>query len=99
MMYFWGILFNSKGTERRNWTLFRGQCSASGLVENMRIKEIRDRFRTDGIQFAVDGYTDALLAVTQAERAAQVDFVTQLILGDKGLQLLDDGTGSLQVAG
>jgi hypothetical protein len=65
----------------------------------MRIKEIRDRFRTDGIQFAVDGHTDTLLAVTQAERAAQVDFVTQLILGDKGLQLLDDGTGSLQVAG
>ena len=65
----------------------------------MRIKEISDRFRTDGIQFAVDGHADPLLAVPQAERATQVNLVTQLILGDKGLQLLDDRTGSLQMAG
>ncbi len=65
----------------------------------MFIEEICDGFRTDRVQFVVNGDADTLLAVAQTESAAQIDFVVQLMAGNEGLELLDHGTRSLQVAG
>ena len=47
----------------------------------------------------VDRYANALLALAHAEGAAQLYLFAQIVLRDQTLELLNDLTGALDVAG
>jgi len=51
------------------------------------------------MEYIVHRDADAKLALAHAERSAQFNLVTDVVLGDQPLQLLDDLTGPLDMAG
>ena len=51
------------------------------------------------MDYIIHGDADAKLALVQAERAAQFNLVADVVLGNQFLQLLDDLTGTFDVAG
>jgi hypothetical protein len=69
------------------------------LRKNVIVEELIDRIGRNGEELAVHGYANSLLAVAQAEGAAEFDLIFDVVGTNEILQELNDLTGAFQVAG
>ena len=69
------------------------------LRQNFLCKELLHSVGGDRVEGVVYGYAHALLAVTHAEGAAQLDLVADVVLGNEVLKLCYDLARALDVAG
>jgi hypothetical protein len=67
--------------------------------QNFLGEEGVNRLGANGMELVADRYANALLALAHAEGSAQINLVCEVVLCDQILKLLNDLTGSLDVAG
>lgn len=66
---------------------------------DMSIEELFSGLRRYRVYLIVYSNTDTLLASAHAKGSTQLDFRTKIVAADQGLELLNDLTGTLDMAG
>ena len=69
------------------------------LSQNFLSEELAYGLGSNGVEGIVYGNTNALLALAHAEGTAKLYLITEIVLCNEVLKLLNDLTGSLNVAG
>ena len=69
------------------------------LSLNAVLEELINSLRGNGVELLVDGHAYALLALADAEGAAHLNLITEVILSDESLKALYNESGTFDVAG